>query len=105
MIDKTLRFIRVFNNMKATELSEKLSISRSYLSEIENGKKRPSLEIIQKYADIFKTKPSAILFFSEQYDEDFNNDKITFKNKCTLRLKKTIRKKIISLLQEIENAK
>ena len=105
MINKTLRFIRVFNNMKAVELSEKLSISRSYLSEIENDKKRPSLEIIKKYAEIFNTKPSAILFFSEQFDEDSINNNKTFKNKFKINVKKTIRKKIISLLQEIENAK
>ncbi|OOP74114.1 helix-turn-helix transcriptional regulator [Clostridium beijerinckii] len=70
MINESLRLLRVFHDLKAIDLAKKLSISQSYLSEIENGKKKPSLELIEKYSVVFKIKPSTILFFSEEIEED-----------------------------------
>ncbi|MCE5248929.1 helix-turn-helix domain-containing protein [bacterium] len=99
MINEALRLLRVFHDLKANELAKKLSISQSYLSEIENNKKTPSLELIKKYSEVFKVKPSTILFFSEQFDNLNQEIKEKFKTK----IKKTTRKKIISLLQGIEN--
>lgn len=69
MISEALRLIRVFHDKKTIELAQNLGISTSYLSEIENGKKKPSIDLINKYAEIFKTSPSAILFFAEELDE------------------------------------
>ncbi|WP_026887826.1 helix-turn-helix transcriptional regulator [Clostridium beijerinckii] len=70
MINESLRLLRVFHDLKAIDLAKKLSISQSYLSEIENGKKKPSLELIEKYSVVFKIKPSTILFFSEEIEQD-----------------------------------
>jgi transcriptional regulator with XRE-family HTH domain len=92
MLNEALRLLRVFNDLKSYELADKLGISNSYLSEIEKGKKEPTLEIINKYAEIFGTEPSTILFFSESLD----------KNESAL--KKNIGKKIIQFLQNIEHA-
>jgi len=69
-IGEALRLIRVLHDKKSRELAEEVGISASYLSEIENGHKRPSLEIITKYAEVFDVRPSVILFFSEGLDED-----------------------------------
>ena len=38
-LGKILKHIRVFNDLTQLELSKKLNISRSYISEIESGKK------------------------------------------------------------------
>lgn len=70
MINESLRLLRVFHDLKAIDLAKKLSISQSYLSEIENGKKKPSLELIEKYSEVFRIKPSTILFFSEEIDQN-----------------------------------
>ncbi|MBN2396733.1 MAG: helix-turn-helix transcriptional regulator [Candidatus Atribacteria bacterium] len=99
MVNEALRLIRIFHDLKAKELAEKLSISQSYLSEIENNKKTPSLELINKYSEVFNLKPSTILFFSEQYD----NLNLHGKEKFKSNIKKSVRKKIIFLLQSIEN--
>ena len=53
MLSNALKKIRLFHNMKQNELSQSLNISNSYLSEIENGKKSPSIELLQNYAVIF----------------------------------------------------
>jgi transcriptional regulator with XRE-family HTH domain len=69
MLSEALRLIRVFHDVKQNELARRLEISNSYLSEIENGNKVPSVEIIGKYASEFQIPPSSILFFSEQLSE------------------------------------
>ena len=66
MIGEALRLIRVFHDKKSRDLAVELGISPSYLSEIENGHKRPSLDLIAVYAETFKTQPSVILFFAEE---------------------------------------
>ncbi|MFC1754422.1 helix-turn-helix transcriptional regulator [Thermoproteota archaeon] len=62
MINESLRLIRVFHDLRTTELAKKLDISPSYLSEIENGKKSPSMELLKKYSVVFKVSASSILF-------------------------------------------
>ena len=69
MIGEALRLIRVFHDKKSKDLAVELGISPSYLSEIENSHKRPSLGLIHEYARVFNTKPSVILFFAEQLGE------------------------------------
>jgi len=91
MLGEALRLIRVFHDCKPSELAAALGLSASYLSEIENGKKTPSMDVLQKYADYFDTTLSAIMFFSE----DIAKVKPT---------KAAITKKLIKFLQIIEKA-
>lgn len=74
MIGETLRLIRVINGVKANDLAKKLDISASYLSLIENGKKRPSLDIIGEYSIIFGVKVSSIMFLDEEMQDSKNGD-------------------------------
>lgn len=69
MLSDALRLIRVFHDLKQQELADRLDISKSYLSEIENGKKIPSVEIIEKYAGVFSIPPSSIMFFAESVSD------------------------------------
>jgi len=62
----SLRLIRKMHGKSAKELAQKLGISATYLSEIENDKKNVSLDLVQKYAEYFKVRPSTILFFDEE---------------------------------------
>lgn len=48
------------------DLAERLGISGSYLSEIEAGGKAPSMNLLERYAQIFKMPVSSILLFSEK---------------------------------------
>ena len=89
MINQALRLIRTYHDLSQTELCSEIGISNSYLSEIESGKKQPSLEILQKYSHQFDVPLSSILFFSENLEEPKPSDK----------MKKNIAGKIISILQ------
>ena len=66
MINEALRLIRVFHDLKQNELAEKLEVSKSHISEIENGRKVPSLDLIKRYSNTFKMPVSSIMFFAEQ---------------------------------------
>lgn len=68
MINKALRMAREFHHMKQTDLAKQLRISTSYLSEIEAGKKPPSIELLETYGCVFKIPASTFLLFKEQAD-------------------------------------
>lgn len=91
VINEALRLMRVYHDLTQTELSERLQLSKSYLSELESGKKQPTLEVLKKYSDLFDVPVSSLLFFSENINSDENN--------MTAKFRKGAAKKIISLLQ------
>lgn len=74
-LNRILKHIRVFNKLTQQQLEEKTGIDRAYVSEIESGKKIPSIEVLEKYATAFDIPKSAILLFAENYEE-----KVGFKN-------------------------
>lgn len=96
MLSEALRLIRIFHDVKQNELAKRLGISKSYLSEIEKGKKSPSMEIIQQYAYEFHMPVSSILFFSEQLDSP------QLDSPEPDHLQELIAGKVISFLQFIE---
>ena len=69
MIGDVLKRTRIIYGYKASEMSSELGISASYLSEIENNKKQPSLELLQKYADVYGIRLSSLILLSENMDE------------------------------------
>lgn len=89
MLHEALRLIRVYHDLTQTQLSYELGVSNSYLSEIETGKKTPSLELLSKYSARFEIPISSLLFFSENLD----------KTKITDRLRLKVAGKVVSLLQ------
>ena len=79
MLNEALRLVRVFHDINQSLLAEKLQISKSYLSEIESGKKSPTLEILERYSAIFELHVSSILLFSEKmYDDSFSEKSRVF---------------------------
>ena len=74
MIGEALRVLRVFNGYKAKELAEALKISPSFISEIENGGKKPTLDLLNRYGEVFHVKVSTLILFSEALEEDGPND-------------------------------
>lgn len=92
MLGEALRLIRIFHDCKLSELAADINLSPSYISEIERGKKTPSIDTLKKYANYFDTTVSAIMFFSEDIENDNESP-----------VKVAIRKKLIRFLQIMEN--
>lgn len=92
MLNQALRLIRSYHDLSQTQLCFDLGISNSYLSEIESGKKQPSIDILKKYSEKFDLPLSSILFFSENIRSSKPSDGI----------RKSVAEKIIRILEWIE---
>jgi len=92
MFGEALRLIRVYNDLKQTEMADRFHISKSYLSEIESGKKMPPIELLKKYSEEFSLPISSIMFFAEEIPNAKIGEKIRVK----------IAKNILGMLSFIE---
>lgn len=92
MLNEALRLIRVYHDLRQSETASRLGISKSYLSEIEKGHKKPTLDLVERYADTFKVPVSSIMFFAENMGEDRAYEKA----------RGFVATKIISLMQFLE---
>lgn len=92
MLNEALRLIRAYHDISQTQLCRELDISNSYLSEIESGKKQPTLDLLRKYGERFDIPISSLMFFSENMNSGNVSDKLRI----------GAAKKIISLLHWVE---
>ena len=75
MLNKALRLIRLFHDLKQKELAKRLDISRSYLSEIEAGRKVPALQILYGYSALFNIPTSSIMFLAENIENSSRDNR------------------------------
>lgn len=68
MINRALKITRQFHALTQAELATKLNMSKSYLSEIESGKKSVGYDLLEKYSKLFDIPVSSLVFFSENLD-------------------------------------
>ena len=97
MLSEALRLIRVYHDMKQTDLAVRLGISKSYLSEIESGKKEPRVELIERYSSEFGIPKSSILFFAEGLESPSKSAMAASQSKGI------IARKIINFLRLVED--
>ncbi len=76
MINDALRLIRVFHDLNQTELADRLGVPKSRISEIENNKRKPTLDLIERYGEEFGLPTSTILFFAESLPNAQKGEKV-----------------------------
>ena len=76
MLNKALRLLRVYHDLSVSEAAGRLGLSKSYVSEIENNKKKVSLDVLEKYASAFDVPMSSLLLFSEQMEKGGRGDRV-----------------------------
>jgi transcriptional regulator with XRE-family HTH domain len=69
MLNEALRLIRTYHDLPQKEMAFRLQISGPYLSEIECGKREPTLALLRRYSEEFKVPMSSIMFFSEHVND------------------------------------
>ncbi|MGD9568252.1 MAG: helix-turn-helix domain-containing protein [Sedimentibacter sp.] len=69
-IGERIHYLRIRSNLTSKELSKILNISESSVSLIENGKRKPSLEIVVKIAGYFKVTTDFLLGVSDSSHMD-----------------------------------
>ncbi len=79
MLSRALKLMRIFHEVDQATFAEKLGISRSYLSELESGAKQPTLEVLNRYADVLRIPTSSILLLAENITDNTRPDRVRFK--------------------------
>jgi transcriptional regulator with XRE-family HTH domain len=68
MYHRALKLIRQYHRLSQIELAEKLDLSKSFLSELETGNKKASIDVLERYANYFRIPLSSLLLFAERTD-------------------------------------
>lgn len=66
MLNEALRLVRVFHDLNKTQTADRVGLSKSYITELERGDKKVTMEVMEKYADGFSIPLSSLMFFAEQ---------------------------------------
>lgn len=66
MIHKALRLVRIYHDWSRTDVAERVGLSKSYISEIENGHKKVTMEVLERYSKAFDIPMSSLLLFAER---------------------------------------
>jgi transcriptional regulator with XRE-family HTH domain len=69
---RNLREFRKKEGLSQMKLAEYCNTATSYIGDIEIGRRFPSMELIEKIADILRIEP--YLFFKNRNDNDVNTD-------------------------------
>lgn len=72
----TLKHLRIASHIKQKAMAERLGISPAYLSMIENDQREPSIEIIEKYAEILDVPVTLLTLHAENHFQDLNREQL-----------------------------
>ncbi|RMF10778.1 MAG: XRE family transcriptional regulator [Alphaproteobacteria bacterium] len=79
MLNKALRLIRVYHDMNLSDAAERVGLSKSYISEMERGHKKVTLDVLEKYSAAFDIPVSSLMLFAERAEEGgFSEDTRAF---------------------------
>jgi transcriptional regulator with XRE-family HTH domain len=69
MMSEALRLVRVFHDLSQSETARRTGLSKSYISELEAGNRKISIEVLEKYSSAFKMPISSLMLFLENCDD------------------------------------
>lgn len=67
---KVIKLLRVSNSISQISLAKKLGVSRSYLSQVENNRKLPSLPLLKEVSSIFQIPLALLVMEKSNSDSD-----------------------------------
>lgn len=66
MLNEALRLVRVYHDLNQGDAAQKVGLSKSYICEIESGRKKVTLDVLEKYALAFDIPVSSLMLFAEK---------------------------------------
>lgn len=69
MMNRALRLIRVYHDLNLSDAAQRIGLSKSYISEIERGRKKVSLDVLTKYSLAFDIPISSMMLFAERIED------------------------------------
>jgi transcriptional regulator with XRE-family HTH domain len=74
-LNNALRLVRIYHDLTQAETARRIGFSKSYVSEIEAGNKKVTIEVLERYAGAFKMPISSLMIFAEHSkDRDYAED-------------------------------
>lgn len=70
MISEALKLLRTYHNVSQQKLADMFGIYPSFISDLENGKKSPSMEMLGRYAKVFSIPISSIFLTAENLNKE-----------------------------------
>lgn len=68
MYHRALKLIRQYHRLSQIDLAQKIDLSKSFISELESGTKKASIDVLERYANFFRIPVSSLLLFAEKTD-------------------------------------
>lgn len=96
MIDRTLKAIRKYHGISQSDLAYELNISKSYLCELEAGKKTVSYNFLEEFSRYFDIPTSSLVYLSEHIEKP---------EKISKKFKLFATSKLISILEWVGEKK
>lgn len=97
---RQIQLLRIQHNLTQKELAEKLQTSQNYLSDVETGKKRPSLDYYMSIANFFKVSLDQIFVDSIDMKKNIIIDSIVLKISY---MTKEEQKLVLDMVENIED--
>ena len=74
LMKDAIRLIRVYHDMNQSDVAARVGLSKSYISELESGTKKITMEVLEKYSRAFDIPMSSVMLFAEKSsDRSFEN--------------------------------
>ena len=97
---RQIQLLRIQHNLTQKELAEKLQTSQNYLSDVETGKKRPSLDYYMSIANFFKVSLDQIFVDGIDMKKNIIIDSIVLKISY---MPKEEQKLVLDMVENIED--
>ena len=95
--NRIFKYLRIANDMKVKELSERFGVSHAHILRIESGAKQPSERLIKEYCKVFGVSERLLKYFhSEISGNEQKGKKYTCKEILLLILKAICNEKDVS---------
>ena len=68
IINDALRLLRLYCGFSQSALASKLDVAQSLVSDVENGRKNVTMDLLEAYSNATGVRMSQLLFFAEEIE-------------------------------------
>lgn len=68
MLNDALRLLRLYSRYSQAEMAKRLGVAQSLVSDVENGRKNVTMDLLAAYSEATGIRMSQLLFFAEEME-------------------------------------
>jgi transcriptional regulator with XRE-family HTH domain len=78
MLNRALRLLRAYHHLTQAQVAKRAGLSKSYVSELESGRKKVGIDVLEIYSSVFKIPVSSLMLFAEHTEDGFRTEDLKF---------------------------